>query len=307
MTAERLISRGYTNAEKALNANYARGDVVAFHRPYKRLGVAKGDELRVAGVDRKAHTVMLEGKDGQSVAWGAQPARRALGRGRGVSGPKRWSFAPATASAGPATTPASGSSTAQTAEVAGVSGGKVAFRLGDGRTLDLAPGDPQLRHIDRAWASTVHAFPGQDGGYRDRRDGSQPSEPHHAEDPLCGDQPGTRPRRAGDRRQGGAARDARSGDRGAHRGARSGRAGEARRAAPPGWTWTGARDATAARPNRGSRNGVPGRTWRTRGRRRASIATSVCKVPGPATVTLAQKPQVESDAVIDQQEVAEMT
>ena len=39
MTAGRLISRGYTNAEKALSANYARGDVVAFHRPYKRLGV----------------------------------------------------------------------------------------------------------------------------------------------------------------------------------------------------------------------------------------------------------------------------
>ena len=26
--------------------------------------------------------------------------------------------------------------------------------------LDLIPGDPQLRHIDRAWASTVHAFQG---------------------------------------------------------------------------------------------------------------------------------------------------
>ena len=35
------------------------------------------------------------------------------------------------------------------------------FRLGDGRMLDLAPGDPQLRHIDRAWASTVHAFQGR--------------------------------------------------------------------------------------------------------------------------------------------------
>ena len=42
-----------------------------------------------------------------------------------------------------------------------VAGGKVTFRLGDGRTLDLAPGDPQLRHIDRAWASTVHAFQGR--------------------------------------------------------------------------------------------------------------------------------------------------
>jgi len=27
--------------------------------------------------------------------------------------------------------------------------------------LDLAPGDPQLRHLDRAWASTVHAFQGR--------------------------------------------------------------------------------------------------------------------------------------------------
>ena len=27
--------------------------------------------------------------------------------------------------------------------------------------LDLRPGDPQLRHIDRAWASTVHAFQGR--------------------------------------------------------------------------------------------------------------------------------------------------
>ena len=31
----------------------------------------------------------------------------------------------------------------------------------DGRMLDLAPGDPQLRHVDRAWVSTVHAFQGR--------------------------------------------------------------------------------------------------------------------------------------------------
>ena len=39
--------------------------------------------------------------------------------------------------------------------------GRVTFRLKDGRTLDLAPGDPQLRHVDRAWALTVHAFQGR--------------------------------------------------------------------------------------------------------------------------------------------------
>ncbi len=39
--------------------------------------------------------------------------------------------------------------------------GWVTFRLKDGRPLDLAPGDPQLRHVDRACASTVHAFQGR--------------------------------------------------------------------------------------------------------------------------------------------------
>ena len=49
----------------------------------------------------------------------------------------------------------------RTAEVAAVAGGKVTFRLEDGRMLDLALGDPQLRHIDRAWAPTVHVFQGR--------------------------------------------------------------------------------------------------------------------------------------------------
>ena len=49
----------------------------------------------------------------------------------------------------------------RTAEVLGVTNGRVAFRLEDGRRLDLGPGDPQLRHVDHAWASTVHAFQGR--------------------------------------------------------------------------------------------------------------------------------------------------
>ena len=69
MQNERLVSRGYTNAEKALAGNYAAGDVVAFHRSYKRIGVEKGDERRVTGVNHKAREVVLEGKDGGTVAW----------------------------------------------------------------------------------------------------------------------------------------------------------------------------------------------------------------------------------------------
>ena len=43
----------------------------------------------------------------------------------------------------------------------GIRNGRVTFRLEDGRKLTLTPGDPQLRHLDRAWCSTVHAFQGR--------------------------------------------------------------------------------------------------------------------------------------------------
>ena len=48
-----------------------------------------------------------------------------------------------------------------TAEVASVRGDRVSFRLTDGRTLELGKNDSQLRHVDHAWASTVHAFQGR--------------------------------------------------------------------------------------------------------------------------------------------------
>ncbi len=160
MTTERLVSRGYTNAEKTLAAHYRPGDVVAFHRPYKRLGVEKGDEFRVLGANRDDGTVRLEGKDGEPVAW--RPAKLAA-RSGGVevyrsdtielrAGDRiRWTRNDA----------GLGLVNSATAEVQGVKDGTVSLRLEDGRTLDFRAGDPQLRHVDRAWASTVHAFQGR--------------------------------------------------------------------------------------------------------------------------------------------------
>ena len=160
MTAERLVSRGYTNAEKCLAANYAPGDVVAFHRPYKRLRVEKGDELRVAGVDHAARVVHLTGKDGGTVAW--EPGRLAartggvevhaantieLRRGDLV----RWTR----------NETRHGLVNSGTAEVAAIKDSGLSLRLEDGRMLEMRADDPQLRHIDRAWASTVHAFQGR--------------------------------------------------------------------------------------------------------------------------------------------------
>ncbi len=160
MNTERLVSRGYTNAEKTLAANYRPGDVVTFHRPYKRLGVEKGDELRVVGVDHKAGTVYLAGKDSKSVAW--EPNRLAARTG-GVEVYRTEDMEVRTGDRIRWTRNDAGLRliNSQTAEVAAVKDGRMTFQLEDRRVLDMRTGDPQLRHIDRAWASTVHAFQGR--------------------------------------------------------------------------------------------------------------------------------------------------
>ena len=158
--AERLVSKGYTQAEKALAGNYAKGDVVAFYRAYKRIGVDKGDERRVVGLDDRRRAVLLDDGKGGTVAWkpsqiGGRSGGTEVYRAEGIelrSGDRiRWTRNDA----------GLGLVNSRTAEVLRVGNGRVAFRLEDGRRLDLRPGDPQLRHLDHAWASTVHAFQGR--------------------------------------------------------------------------------------------------------------------------------------------------
>ena len=157
---ERLVSRGYTNAEKTLAANYAAGDVVSFHRPYKRLGVEKGDELRVTGVDHGEGTVNLAGKNGDAVRW--VPGRLAARTGGvEVYRPEALELRQGDRIRWTKNDFALGLVNSQTAEVVEVKAGAATFRLEDGRSLQLHKGDTQLRHIDRAWASTVHAFQGR--------------------------------------------------------------------------------------------------------------------------------------------------
>ena len=160
LQTQRLVSKGYTAAEKSLASNYAPGDVVAFHRPYKRLGVDKGDERRVESVDRQERTVHLEGRNGDTVAW--KPSE--IGGRRGGTEVYRAETVELRAGDRIRWTRNDrglGLVNSGTAEVLGVRNGRVRFVLEDGRRLTLTPGDPQLRHLDHAWASTVHAYQGR--------------------------------------------------------------------------------------------------------------------------------------------------
>ena len=160
MASERLVSKGYTNAEKALAGNYAAGDVVAFHRPYKRIGVEKGDERRVMGVDHKGRAVLLDDGKGGRVAWKPEEIGGRKGGSEVYRAEKielragdriRWTRNDA----------GLGLVNSRTAEILRVANGRVTFRLEDGKTLELGRAEPQLRHLDHAWASTVHAFQGR--------------------------------------------------------------------------------------------------------------------------------------------------
>ena len=157
---ERLVSKGYTRAEKALAGNYSLGDVVAFHRPYKRLAVEKGDERQVVRVDHRKRIVHLDGPEGSVVQWkpsqiGGRQGGTEVYRRENIelrAGDRiRWTRNKA----------AMGLVNSGMAEVTGVKNGRVLFQLEDGRSLELDRNDPQLRHLDRAWCSTVHAFQGR--------------------------------------------------------------------------------------------------------------------------------------------------
>ena len=64
---------------RGARGNYAAGDAVAFHCPYRRLGVETGDERGVIGVDHGSRAVLLDGSEDGLVLW--KPAE--IGERRG--------------------------------------------------------------------------------------------------------------------------------------------------------------------------------------------------------------------------------
>ena len=157
---EKLVPRDLTRAEMARASTYNVGDTVIFTRPYKRLGVEKGDERTVAGIDRRWGTVHLADAKGNRKPWG--PGRIAGSKG-GVEVYRSEAMELRRGDRVRFTRndPASGLTNGETATVESVARNGVVFRLDDGKTARLGAGDAQLRHIDRAFAATVHAFQGR--------------------------------------------------------------------------------------------------------------------------------------------------
>ena len=159
-TGTKLLSRGLTRAEAGLHSSYADGDTVIFNRKYKRLGVEKGDERTVAGIDRERPAVILEDDNGRTVRWrpweiaGKKGGVEAYRSGRlDLRAGDRVRFTRNDRDAGLVN--------GQMARVAGIEEDEVRFELEDGGTITLGEGHPSLRFLDHAWATTIHSFQGR--------------------------------------------------------------------------------------------------------------------------------------------------
>ena len=153
---ERLVSLGMTRAEKADARNYREGDTVLFNQDMVNFRVKRDEALTVTGTEEDRvlllhpdgrprriapqegyyryrlevyETREIEIRAGDRIRWTRNDKRREL-----VNGGR--------------------------AEVAAITKDRVRFALEDGRSLSLRHGDPQLRHLDHAWSSTVHGAQG---------------------------------------------------------------------------------------------------------------------------------------------------
>ncbi len=131
-----------------------------FNRKYKRLGVEKGDERTVAGIDRERPAVILEDDNGRTVRWrpweiaGKKGGVEAYRSGRlNLRAGDRVRFTRNDRDAGLVN--------GQMARVAGIEEDEVRFELEDGGTIRLGEGHPILRFLDHAWATTIHSSQGR--------------------------------------------------------------------------------------------------------------------------------------------------
>ena len=157
---EKLVPRDLTRAQMARASNYSVGDTVIFARPYKTLGVEKGDERTVARFIHNGHTVVLADAKGNETEWRPYMIAGAKG-GVEVFRSEAMELRRSDRVRFTRNDPASGLTNGETATVETVERDGVRLRLDDGSVTKFGNGDPQLRHIDRAFAATVHAFQGR--------------------------------------------------------------------------------------------------------------------------------------------------
>ncbi|MDE0275585.1 MAG: relaxase domain-containing protein [Defluviicoccus sp.] len=153
---ERFVNRHLTASQRADVRNHEPGDYVIFHSRVPPLRVLEGEACRIERVE--GEYVHLSHPSGRTIrirpgdSWVRyrfaihETARIHIRAGDRI----RWT----------ANDKVRGLVNGGEATVREIGSRRVRFDLANGETLTLRRDDPQLRHIDHAWSSTVHAAQG---------------------------------------------------------------------------------------------------------------------------------------------------
>ena len=153
---ERFVNRHLTAAQRADFRNHEPGDIVVFHSRVPPLRVEEGDPCRI--VRAEGEFVFLEHPSGRTVR--IRPGDNWVRYRFGIYETARMRIRAGDRIRWTANDKRHGLLNGGEAVVLGIDSRRVRFDLGGGRDLSLARDDRQLRHIDHAWSSTVHAAQG---------------------------------------------------------------------------------------------------------------------------------------------------
>ena len=148
-----LDNKNATVAEKTLAKNYFAGDKVLFNKNYLSIGISKG-EYCTAVKSQEHNIVKLKTDSGREILWNPQKMSRVevftqrqleIQRHEQIRWTKNFGDV----------------SNSDTAKVTNITNKHITFQLQTGHTKTFARTDPILKHMDYAYASTVHAAQGK--------------------------------------------------------------------------------------------------------------------------------------------------
>jgi conjugative relaxase-like TrwC/TraI family protein len=150
---EALLGKDMTREQAIRAETYQRGDVVRFSRGYEAIGAARGEYARVVEADTKTNTVYLASESGKTIEWRPDKQikaeaftqeKRELQAGDKIRATRNGVI--------------EGMKNGDTAYVTRVKGDVVTLRTKTGK---LMLEKRELRHIEYAYASTIHASQGK--------------------------------------------------------------------------------------------------------------------------------------------------
>ena len=162
---ESAVGTSFSTQEKSKASSYATGVDLIFSRDLKKMGVAAGETWRVASIDSEQNKIAVTRMGGNAES---EMKVLDLEKFRGNYSTAFEVFTPATIDLAGGdrirftrNDKDAGLRNNDYGRVVDVSNGQVHFQLDDGKRVSLDQQDARLRHIDYAWASTVHSSQGK--------------------------------------------------------------------------------------------------------------------------------------------------